>query len=63
MARYLITYDNGHDETVEAKCIEPSGSQYIGWAEDGSACAYIPIANVLSVVRLADENAPKAVTD
>lgn len=62
MARYTINYLTGQEETVQAKYIEPVGSQYVGWAEDGSACAYIPIANVLSVVRLADEDAPKAVT-
>jgi len=62
MATYLINYLTGHEETIEAKYIEPSGNQYIGWAGDGSACAYILIANVLSVVRMADEGAPKAVT-
>lgn len=62
MARYTITYLTGDSEIVEAKYIEPSGSQYIGWAGDGSASAYIPIANVLSVVRLAEEGtAAKAV--
>lgn len=55
MARYTINYLTGAEEIIEAKYIEPSGSQYIGWAGDGSACAYIPIANVLSVVRMADE--------
>lgn len=55
MARYTITYLTGDSEIVEAKYIEPSGSHYIGWAGDGIASAYIPIANVLSVVRLADE--------
>jgi hypothetical protein len=61
MARYTISYLTGHEETIEAKYIEPSGSQYIGWAGDGSACAYIPIANVLSVVRLPDEDSRKTV--
>lgn len=63
MARYTINYLTGHEEIIEAKYLEPSGSQYVGWAGDGSACAYIPIANVLSVVRLADETKDaKAVT-
>ncbi|MEV6547993.1 hypothetical protein AB0M57_04695 [Streptomyces sp. NPDC051597] len=55
MARYTINYLTGHAQTIEAKYIEPSGDQYVGWAGDGSACAYIPIANVLSVVLTANE--------
>ncbi|MFJ4925288.1 hypothetical protein [Streptomyces sp. NPDC088736] len=57
MARYEIKYLIGDSEIIEARNLEPSGSQYIGWRTDGSAAAYIPIANVLSVVRLADEDA------
>lgn len=63
MARYTINYLNGDCEIIEAANLEPSGSQYIGWAGDGSATAYIPIANVLSVVRIADAAAPKGATD
>lgn len=54
MARYTINYLTGDSEIIEAANLEPSGSQYIGWAGDGSAAAYIPIANVLSVVRIAE---------
>lgn len=63
MARYTIKYLNGDEEIVEAKYIEPSGSHYIGWVGDGSACAYIPIANVLSVVRIAEEPTAEEVAD
>ncbi|MDX2757896.1 hypothetical protein [Streptomyces europaeiscabiei] len=59
MARYLITYLDGNDETITAANLEPSGSQYIAWVGDGSAAAFIPISNVRSVVRQNDE----AVTD
>ncbi|MFA0844362.1 hypothetical protein [Streptomyces rochei] len=55
MPRYRITFDNGHEEIVEAANLEPSGSHYIGWAGDGSASAYIPAVNVLCIVRLNDE--------
>lgn len=61
MPRYTITYLTSDSEIIEAKYVEPVGGQYIGWAGDGSAAAYIPIVNVLSVVRLADEAAAKAV--
>ncbi len=57
MARYRVTFDNGHDEIIEADTLEPSGSNFVGWAGDGSAVAYIPISNVLFVVRLRDEAA------
>lgn len=62
MARYTINYLNGDCEIIEAANLDPSGSQYIGWAGDGSATAYIPIANVLSVVRIAEEPTPDEVT-
>lgn len=62
MARYLISYLDGESETVTAARVEPSGSQYIAWVGDGSAAAYIPAANVRSIMRLADEDTPKAVT-
>ncbi|MGW5173128.1 hypothetical protein ACWERY_02020 [Streptomyces sp. NPDC004082] len=55
MAQYLVTYDNGHDEIIEADNVEPSGSHYVGWAGDGSAAAYIPASNVLSIVRQREE--------
>ncbi|MFH8804067.1 hypothetical protein ACH4F6_31515 [Streptomyces sp. NPDC017936] len=54
MARYLITYMDGETETINADNIEPSGGQYIGWAGDGSAVAYIPAGNVRSIVRQDD---------
>ncbi|MEU4154761.1 hypothetical protein [Streptomyces antimycoticus] len=59
MARYLVTYTDSGSETIEADNIEPSGRQYVGWSGDGSAVAYIPAVNVLSIVRQKDE----AVTD
>jgi len=62
MAQYTINYLTGHEETIYAANLEPSGSQYVGWAEDGSAVAYIPIANVLSVVRVSETSDAKAVT-
>jgi hypothetical protein len=61
MAQYTINYLTGDEETVTADNLEPSGSQYVGWAEDGSAVAYIPIANVLSVVRVSENSERKAV--
>lgn len=63
MARYSINYLTGDSEIIEAANLEPSGSQYIGWAGDGSAAAYIPIANVLSVVRIAEEPTAEEVAD
>ncbi|MFE2047992.1 hypothetical protein ACFXAS_05755 [Streptomyces sp. NPDC059459] len=59
MAQYLVTYCHGDSETITADNLELSGNQYIGWAGDGSAVAYIPSGNVLSIIRLNDE----AVTD
>ncbi len=63
MARYSINYLTGDSEIIEAANLEPSGSQYIGWAGDGSAAAYIPISNVLSVVRIAEEPTAEEVAD
>jgi hypothetical protein len=54
MARYRIIYTDGETETITADTLEPSGGQYIGWA-DGSAVAYIPAGNVRSIVREDDE--------
>ncbi|MGW2048553.1 hypothetical protein ACWCPF_25725 [Streptomyces sp. NPDC001858] len=59
MARYLITYLDGESESITAAKLEPSSGQYVAWVGDGSAAAYIPISNVRSVVRQADQ----AVTD
>jgi hypothetical protein len=59
MARYRIAYLDGETETITAANLEPSGNQYIAWVGDGSAAAYIPAANVRSIVRQDDE----AVTD
>jgi hypothetical protein len=61
MARYLISYLDGESETVTAADLAPSGSQYIAWVGDGCAAAFIPAANVRSIIRLNDEDA-KAVT-
>jgi hypothetical protein len=55
MARYLISYLDGDTETITAANLEPSGNQYVAWVGDGSAAAYIPIANVRSIVRQDDE--------
>ena len=55
MARYLISYLDGESEIVTAVNLEPSGGQYIAWAGDGSAAAYIPAANVRSIVRQDDK--------
>jgi hypothetical protein len=55
MPRYRIAYLDGNDETITAANLEPSGSQYIAWVGDGSAAAYIPAANVRSIVRQDDE--------
>jgi len=57
MARYLVTYLDGDSETITAANLEPSGSQYIAWVGDGSTAAYIPIANVRSVVLQDDAEA------
>lgn len=55
MPQYLIEYLDGDSDTITADDIEPSGSQYIAWAGDGSAAAYIPAANVRSIIRQAAE--------
>ena len=55
MPRYLISYLDGETETVTAANLEPSGDQYVAWVGDGSAAAYIPSANVRSVIRQDDE--------
>jgi hypothetical protein len=55
MAQYLINYLDGESETVTAADLAPSGSQYIAWVGDGSAAAFIPAANVRSIVRQDDE--------
>jgi hypothetical protein len=57
MPRYRITFDNGHEEIIEADSLEPSGDHFVGWAGDGSAVAYIPRGNVLLVVRVNDSDA------
>ncbi|MEU5976373.1 hypothetical protein [Streptomyces sp. NPDC047315] len=51
MANHLITYLDGDTETITASRIEPFGDQYVAYADDGSATAYIPICSVRSVVR------------
>jgi hypothetical protein len=55
MARYTINYLTGDTETITAANLEPSGNQYVAWGGDGPAAAYIPIANVRSVIRQDDE--------
>ncbi|WP_394436281.1 hypothetical protein [Streptomyces sp. SGAir0957] len=57
MAQYAINYLTGDTETITADNLEPSGGQYIAWAGDGSAAAYIPVANVRSVIRQDAEKA------
>jgi hypothetical protein len=61
MAQYLISYLDGESETITAERIDPSGSQYIAWVGDGSAAAYIPAANVRSIVRMPEPGTDKAV--
>jgi hypothetical protein len=55
MASYRITYMDGDVETIVADTLEHSGGQYIGWAGDGSAVAYIPANNVRSIIRQDDQ--------
>lgn len=55
MARYEINYLDGNTDTVTAANLEPSGGQYIAWNTDGSAAAYIPAANVRSIIRRDEE--------
>ncbi|MDR3081610.1 MAG: hypothetical protein LBV60_11915 [Streptomyces sp.] len=55
MAKYPISCLNGDAEEITADNLEPSGSQYVGRAGDGSAVAYIPAANVRSIIRQDDE--------
>jgi len=55
MARYEINYLDGNTECVDADNLEPSGNQYIAWAGDGSAAAYIPVANVRSIIKCNEE--------
>ncbi|MFI8191365.1 hypothetical protein ACIF8T_21520 [Streptomyces sp. NPDC085946] len=61
MARYLITYDNGHDETVTAADVDLdlNGDQYRFRDTNGRTVALAPRSNVLSIV-LTEE--PEAVT-
>lgn len=55
MAHYLVSYLDGETEIITAANLEPSGNQYIAWVGDGSAAAYVPAANVRSIVRQDDE--------
>jgi len=55
MARYLINYLDGESETITAVNLEPIGGQYVAWAGDGSAAAYIPTNNVRSVILQSDD--------
>jgi hypothetical protein len=61
MARYCITYDNGHDETVTATDVDldTSGDQYRFRDANGRTIALVPRGNVLSII-LTEE--PTAVT-
>jgi hypothetical protein len=54
MARYLITYLDGEAEEVTANTLEPSSGQYIAYRE-GKPAAYVPAANVRSIIRQDDE--------
>jgi len=58
MAQYRIAYLDGNDETITANTVESDHGQYIAY-RDGKPAAYIPAANVRSIVRQDDE----AVTD
>ncbi|MFJ6239571.1 hypothetical protein ACIQH0_36425 [Streptomyces griseus] len=55
MARYEINYLDGNTDTITANNLEPSGGQYIAWNTDGSAAAYIPAANVRSIIKRHEE--------
>ncbi|MFF8100166.1 hypothetical protein ACF07S_10380 [Streptomyces sp. NPDC016640] len=61
MAQYTISYLNGDEEAVHAAKVEKSadGSEYRFPDRNGRTVAYVPAANVLSIV-LVEE--PKAVT-
>jgi hypothetical protein len=56
MARFLITYLTGHDEIIQAATVDydPDKIQYLATDARGTVVAYIPIGNVLSVVRQND---------
>lgn len=65
MAQYLITFDNGHRETIAAVNVnyEPDESQYRFVDEHGRHVAFVPGINVLSIVVTEWNDAEKAVTD
>jgi hypothetical protein len=54
MARYLISYLDGETETITASGIETGDVQYVAY-RDGKPAAFIPVANVRSVIRQNDE--------
>ncbi|MFD7861855.1 hypothetical protein [Streptomyces sp. NPDC059783] len=52
MAQYIVTFtDGGSDVIVTATNLELCGNEYIAWAGDGSAVAYIPARNVRAIIR------------
>lgn len=64
MARYRITYDNGHAETATAVNVnyDPDEGQYRLVDEHGRHAAFIPGSNVLSIVAVGWSDDEKAVT-
>ncbi|MGW4493764.1 hypothetical protein [Streptomyces sp. NPDC004376] len=59
MARYLITYDTGDRETVQADGVEydAEACDYTFVGDSGrGVVALVPVVNVRSVVRLPDED-------
>lgn len=64
MARYLITFDNGHRETITAANVncDPDEGQYRLVDEYGRHVAFIPSINVLSIVATEWSDDEKAVT-
>ncbi|WP_330172967.1 hypothetical protein OG875_04810 [Streptomyces sp. NBC_01498] len=63
MNQYLITYDNGLSDTVNAAKVDKNfeGNEYRLLDGTNKVVAYIPAGNALSIVLLPNENS-KTVT-
>jgi hypothetical protein len=57
MARYLVTYDNGMEDTITATKVDKNfdSSEYRFLDTSDQPVAYVPASNVLSIVRQDDE--------
>lgn len=55
MARYEINYLGGETQEIDATRIEHYEDQYIGWSDDGTPIAYVPVDNVRSIIRMSRE--------